>query len=292
MSVTASSVDVAVAPGIGLRVLRWSPSEPAAWPSFVLVHGLASNARLWDGVAERLAAAGHDVAAVDLRGHGRSSKPDGGYDLATVVDDLAALLRTGWWGRPFVAGQSWGGNVVLELAWRHRDLVAGVACVDGGTIDLQRRFATWDECALTLAPPTIEGTPVTVLEGWIRDAHPDWPESGIQGALACFEVRRDGTVAPWLTFERHLQVLHGLWGHRPQERVAEVQVPVLLLPADTGDPASTDDKRRSVEAAASALPRGRVHWFSPADHDVHAQYPAEVAEVLRAAATDPAFVGR
>jgi len=45
---------------------------------FVLVHGLASNARLWDGVARRLAGAGHSSAAVDLRGHGRSDKPDTG----------------------------------------------------------------------------------------------------------------------------------------------------------------------------------------------------------------------
>ena len=40
--------------------------------AYLLVHGLASNARLWDGVARRLAGAGHAVAAVDLRGHGRS----------------------------------------------------------------------------------------------------------------------------------------------------------------------------------------------------------------------------
>ena len=39
----------------------------------LLVHGLSSNARLWDGVSEHLAAAGHPVVAVDLRGHGASA---------------------------------------------------------------------------------------------------------------------------------------------------------------------------------------------------------------------------
>ena len=33
---------------------------------FLLVHGLASNARLWDGVATALADSGREVAAVDL----------------------------------------------------------------------------------------------------------------------------------------------------------------------------------------------------------------------------------
>ena len=33
------------------------------------------------------------------------------------------------------------------------------------------------------------------------------------------------------------------------------------------------------------LPAGRVHWFRPADHDVHAQHPVEVAAVLHDAAS-------
>ena len=41
---------------------------------FLLVHGLSSNARLWDGTARLLAAAGHQVVAVDQRGHGRSEQ--------------------------------------------------------------------------------------------------------------------------------------------------------------------------------------------------------------------------
>ncbi|MDQ1426431.1 MAG: lipase, partial [Acidimicrobiaceae bacterium] len=83
---------------------------------FLLVHGLASNARLWDGVADHLAAADHAVVTVDQRGHGQSSKPDHGYDFATVVADLVALIDALDLDRPIVAGQSWGGNVVLELA--------------------------------------------------------------------------------------------------------------------------------------------------------------------------------
>jgi pimeloyl-ACP methyl ester carboxylesterase len=55
------SVDerIKVADGLDLRVLIRRPvSGTAEGPSYLLVHGLASNARLWDGVAHRLAAAG------------------------------------------------------------------------------------------------------------------------------------------------------------------------------------------------------------------------------------------
>ena len=38
-----------------------------------------------------------------------------------------------------------------------------------------------------------------------------------------------------------------------------------------------------------ALPRGRAVWFSPAHHDVHAQQPDAVGDLLHQAATDPTF---
>ena len=90
----------------------------------------------------------------------------------------------------------------------------------------------------------------------------------------------DGTVEPWLTLDHHLQVLRGLWEHDPFDRFATITTPVLLLPADDGDASATAEKEAAVARALSTLPAGRVHWFRPADHDVHAQHPAEVAAVL------------
>ena len=55
-----------------------------------LVHGLASNCRIWDFVAPILSRR-FRVVALDQRGHGRSFKPDGGYDFASVIADLDAF---------------------------------------------------------------------------------------------------------------------------------------------------------------------------------------------------------
>ena len=54
----------------------------------------------------------------------------------------------------------------------------------------------------------------------------------------------------------------------------------MLIPADTGDVAWTNDKQAAVDNALERLEFGMVRWFSPADHDIHAQYPVELAEVL------------
>jgi pimeloyl-ACP methyl ester carboxylesterase len=263
-------------------------------PGFVLIHGLASNARLYDGVAERLVTGGHGAASVDLRGHGRSDKPDEGYDYDTMCADVVAVLDSliddpgpAYFDRPVVVGQSFGGNLVMEVAARYPDRLAGVAAIDGGTIDAAERFPTWEEVSAALAPPRIEGARYEELERRFLEWHPDWPEAGIRGSLANFEVRPDGTVAPWLTFDRHLKILRTMWESRPSEIYPKIAVPVLLLPADSPSTPTewTEAKRHGISQALAALPRAEVHWFSPADHDVHAQHPDQVAAVLLDAAS-------
>ncbi len=277
--------------GVELHGVHWDPADGAD-PDLVpwlLVHGLASNARLWDGVARHLAELGHTVVAIDQRGHGGSSKPETGFDMVTVADDLLALIEVLGFERPAVAGQSWGGNVVLELAYRHPDAVSMIVCVDGGFIDLGERFPDWNDAASALAPPRLAGIPLDQITGWLQTSAADWPEEGRQGTLANFEVRDDGTIAPWLTFDRHLLVLRGLWEHRPSTRYPLVDVPALLIAADTGDVAWTHSKHEAVDAAVALLPRGRAEWFSPAHHDVHAQRPTEVGDLLHRAATEVDF---
>lgn len=280
-----------VAEGVELHVLRWAPVGPGDQVPFVLVHGLASNAWLWAGCGDHLAALGHPVVAVDLRGHGRSAKPDDGYDTATVTADLVALLGRLGHERPVVAGQSWGGNVVIELAARAPDLVRGVVAVDGGTIELGDRFDSWAEVESSLRPPPIAGTSAARMLAMMRAAHPDWPHRGIEGAMANFEHLPDGTVRPWLTLERHLQILRGLWEHRPSALFPLLTVPVMFVPADSGMVAWTHDKEAAIEAATGAMPPGlaRTEWFRPADHDLHAQFPDRLAALLHEACHDGFF---
>ena len=89
-------MDAALAPslarlpvrGLELAVREWAGERS---PAFLLVHGLASNARTWDGVARHLNDAGHRVVAVDQRGHGQSDKPDDGFSFEALTADLCAL---------------------------------------------------------------------------------------------------------------------------------------------------------------------------------------------------------
>ena len=270
---------VAIPSGVELAVRSFLPSRAGTGADFLLTHGLASNATLWTDVAEHLAAAGHRVFTFDQRGHGRSSKPDHGYDMATVADDLVHLIEALDLDRPVVGGQSWGGNVVLEATHRHPDRVGAAVLVDGGFINLRRQFPDWEACRDALAPPRLVGTPLSDITSWIQSMAADWPESGRQATLENFEIRADDTIAPWLTLERHIAVLHGLWVHEPSSRYADIEQPVLIIAA-AADHTERDRRSPAVDEAVTGLQRGRAVWFQPAHHDVHAQKPAEVASAM------------
>lgn len=261
--------------GLVLHIRSW-PGEKVP---FVLVHGLSSNCCTWEGVAERLAAAGHRVVTVDQRGHGRSDKPDDGYDFATITQDLALLIEALALDRPVVAGQSWGGNVVLEFGVRYPGAARALSLVDGGYIDLQSRpNASWETISQQLRPPDLAGTPRVQMQQRMRAFHPEWSDAGIEGTLANFETLADGTVRPWLTLPRHLKILRALWEQRPPELYPQVQQPVLICPAnDARHPERMAAKVEQVAAAERGLPRGTVHWFPNTDHDIHVHRPDALA---------------
>lgn len=280
--------------GVSLQMYEWSSVHESPGIPILLIHGLASNARLWDGAAKRLAELGHAVVAIDLRGHGLSNKPDHGYsmhDIATDVADVLQSLQSQYakWARPLIVGQSWGGNIVVEVAHLFPTLIRGAVAVDGGTIELAKAFPNWDECAHTLRPPDLQGMEYTRLRSYIRAAHPDWSEEGIDGQMNNMEQLSDGTIRPWLTLDRHMMVLRGLWEHTPSALWPSLDVPILFTPASKSEDPHTASKRDQIAVALSQLKHGRVEWFIPADHDLHAQFPHRFAAVVDDAITSGFF---
>jgi pimeloyl-ACP methyl ester carboxylesterase len=272
--------------GPALAVREFEGSRPGGRP-FLLVHGLASNARLWDGVGGHLAAAGHRVVAVDLRGHGLSEEPPAGYDTDTNADDLAALAEVAALDAPVVAGQSWGGNVVLSLAARHPGVAAAVACVDGGWLRPSDSFATFEECWAVLAPPVFDGVRYEQVERGITTAHPDWPAGAVAATLANLVEVPGGGVRAHLSRDHHKAILRSLFDGDPAAWYPRIDVPVLLVPAVGPDPVPGEGPRAAasragVREALAALPRGDARWYAGADHDLHAQHPARLAADLLA----------
>jgi len=290
---------VAVAPGVRLHLRRWSSltgsrTEATERPparDFLLVHGLSSNARLWDEVAVRLAAAGHEATAVDLRSHGESDVPDDGYDTATAADDVATIAGHLGISGAIVAGQSWGGNVVIRLAVEHPDVVAALALVDGGWFSPADAFDSWASAERRMRPPDVDRTPAAAMRARMRAAHPRWSDAAIEATVANLREEADGTIHRRLSIEHHMQIARSMWDDPPAPYYPRVAVPVLLMPALPDDPDAAAARRERILRPAAALPDATVSEYLGGDHDLHAQQPGRVAGDLLALAARLAAVG-
>ena len=98
-------------------------------PPLVLVHGGATDARMWQPQLSALADE-FTVVAWDEPGAGRSADVPADFRLADYARCLATLIDALDLGAAHVAGLSWGGTVAQELYRRHRELVATLILAD------------------------------------------------------------------------------------------------------------------------------------------------------------------
>jgi pimeloyl-ACP methyl ester carboxylesterase len=262
--------------GIRLHARDWGGGGRAV----VLLHGLASNARIWDGVAPRLTGAGLRVVALDLRGHGASDQPASGYDFRTLVRDLDAALAALELERPVLVGHSWGANVALQRAADRPGTLAGLALVDGALASVTAwAGATREEARRAMAPPRF----AVPLADWLARAgrfDPDGSggQAWVRGYLrAGVEVDDHDVARSRFHYDNHMQVVDALWDQRPEALFPLVDCPVLLCPAG-GDLAGV--KRDAVGRALALLPSATVTWFQDTMHDIPLQRPVELAAAL------------
>ncbi len=107
--------------GIGIHYEVTGEGQPV-----VLLHGFPDSGRLWRHQVPALAEAGFQVVVPDLRGYGRSDKPEAveAYSLLLLAGDVLAILADLGITRTHLVGHDWG----AALAW-------GLASLAPGTVD-------------------------------------------------------------------------------------------------------------------------------------------------------------
>lgn len=98
-------------------------------PVAIFLHGITSNAAVWDPQLHALKGELRCVA-VDQRGHGLSDKPASGYAAKDLAADVVALIRSLNCGPAFVVGHSLGARNGVEAAVMAPDLVRAVVAID------------------------------------------------------------------------------------------------------------------------------------------------------------------
>jgi pimeloyl-ACP methyl ester carboxylesterase len=94
----------------------------------VLLHGGLGSGEMF-GPSLAALAAGHQVIAVDLQGHGRTADIDRPIDTRLMADDIAAFIEHLGLDKPDVVGYSLGGGVAFFTAVQHPELVGRMVMV-------------------------------------------------------------------------------------------------------------------------------------------------------------------
>jgi len=98
-------------------------------PLVLLLHGFPQFWWSWHNQLASLPAAGYRAVSVDLRGYGGSDKPPRGYDLVTLADDAAGLVRALGEANAIVVGHDWGGLLAWTMAVYHPKVVQRIVAV-------------------------------------------------------------------------------------------------------------------------------------------------------------------
>lgn len=97
----------------------------------LLIHGIGSSWRSWQLILDGLVAAGREVIAVDLPGHGETPPLAGEVSIKTLSDAVTEFLEKHGLVGVDVVGSSMGARLVLELA-RRGGVVGAVVSLDPG----------------------------------------------------------------------------------------------------------------------------------------------------------------
>lgn len=226
-------------------------------PPLVLLHGIGSRGNSWWPVADPLAECFH-LFQFDLRGHGASSRPPAGYDIADYAADLAALLDALELESPRILGHSLGALVTLFWASQHPRRAAALVVEDPPLRtepEILPAFDGWQQLAAL--------TPAQAA-AWYRQEHPDWSDEDCARRAETITSTAPGVFAELRAMAEEA-LTTGTTDRMPI--LGEVQSPALLLHGnrELGGMVDPIDAGRFVEV----MSRAQELYVPEAGHSIH-----------------------
>ena len=222
----------------------------------LMVHGLGADTRGWI-MQKRALGRRYRLVMVDNRGVGRSSRPDGPYDLEVMAADAVAALDHAGYGSAHVVGASMGGIISQILAVRHPERVRSLtlACTACRHFSWRKELlGDWADQAQAFGMREY----VRRNLGWLvgpRSLRRAWPALAVLGPLA-FNV-------PATSFVSQIQAILAMEDSLRAE-LASVAVPTLVL-CGSQDVLTTQGDSEEIASlvpgAELAVVRGGAHLF-------------------------------
>ncbi len=180
---------IVVDQGVRLEVLEWT--SPARMDgkkprTLVLLAGAGATAHYYDDLAPELAEK-YRVIGITRRGFGGSSKPDFGYDIVRLGEDVMQVLNTLGIESPVLVGHSFGGDEVTQLGARYPHRFAGLIYLDAAYD--RSKSNSKEKDLMAMLPPMPRPTPAetgsrTALQPYLDRIHSvGLPEGEIMASM-------------------------------------------------------------------------------------------------------------
>jgi pimeloyl-ACP methyl ester carboxylesterase len=236
-----------VANGLRMHACVSAEPGPAGAPPVVLVHGVGLSHRYLLPTAERLAPC-CPVYVPDLPGFGKSAKPRRALGLAELTDALAAWMPAVGLERAVLLGNSFGCQIIADLAMRHPARIEATVLV-GPTIDPHARTALGQ------------------IRRWLRNTPGEAPSQGLVIARDYWDCGLRRLVR---TFRYALE-------DRIEDKLPLVRVPALVVRGSR----DTIVPQCWAQEVTGLLPKGRLIVIPGAAHTLVYKVPAELVRAIR-----------
>jgi 3-oxoadipate enol-lactonase len=152
------------------------PSRNPGAPRLALIHSLALDRSVWDGVV-RCLEGDVELVTYDCRGHGASPRTAGRYTTQLFARDLAEIFDHLGWETAAVAGCSMGGNIAQGFAAEYPRRATALGLIDTTAWYGADAAAKFKERAETAREKGMHGMIDFQLTRWFSDDfranHPD-----------------------------------------------------------------------------------------------------------------------
>ena len=244
-------------------------------PPVLLIHGLGSSTRDWEYQIQEMAQS-YRVIAVDVRGHGRSSKPHGPYSVAQFAHDLATLLCRLNAAPAHLVGLSMGGMIAFQMAVDSPQVVRSLVIVNSGPAVVFRKISQRLLIRLRFGVVRLFG--MRALGRMV--ARPVFPDAGQEHLRQKF---MDSIAAN--DPRAYLDSLRAIVGWSVEDRISGIRCPVLVVSSDQ-DYTPVDFKREY----AAKIPGAEVAVIENSRHVAPMDQPTEfnhlVLDFLESAQAD------
>jgi 2-hydroxymuconate-semialdehyde hydrolase len=246
-------------------------------PAVLLLHGIPTSSRVWDGVGADLAA-DFDVIAPDLVGYGESAKPgDGDVSMAAQALLMPKLLDELGVESVVLAGHDLGGAVAQRMAVDAPERLRGLVLVDSVSFDSWPIFRM--RALRATAPPFARRWPrqwfAFFERSLAREVSTSEGREALHASLAAWSGDRPGAEA----FFRNARAMDPRITEEVAPRLKEIHVPAHIVWGEH-DPFQ---KVRWASKLRDAIPAATLTVLD-GGHFLPWDRPAEVAAEIRALA--------